>query len=289
MKKSLLLVLALCFVSLVSYAQQDEDGKETVYIDYFSRTNTIGSSFAEALRSKVIEGVQEMNRVQLIDVDANEALKAEAKRRQEESSMSDGVARSSEMQTLGAQYLIRGHVVAMNATKKTDDKGKVYYTGMVSYTLKIVNPSDGTLKGTQTFTHEGLTGGSGSSSDEAILKTLDYVKISMGDFIDEYFKLQGTIVQVESSKKDKAQTVYIDLGSKRGIQKDQKFIVYIEADIAGELSLKEIGRLNAKEVLSGKRTLCNVSKGGEEILKASQSETKLVVISRKQTLFGGLF
>ncbi|MCS2303182.1 hypothetical protein NXX23_13450 [Bacteroides ovatus] len=107
----------------------------------------------------------------------------------------------------------------MQGVKKTDSKGKTYYQGSVSYTLKIVDPSNGTLKGTQTFTHEGLTGNIGDTPDEAIIKTLDYVVISMDDFVDEYFKMKGTIVQIESTKKDKAQTVYIDLGTKRGVQK----------------------------------------------------------------------
>ena len=154
--------------------------------------------------------------------------------------------------------------------------------------MKIVDPSNGTLKGTQTFTHEGLTGNIGDTPDEAIIKTLDYVVISMDDFVDEYFKMKGTIVQIESTKKDKAQTVYIDLGTKRGVQKGQKFIVYIEMDIAGELSLKEVGRLNVKEVLSGTRSLCTVSKGGEEIMKASKEENKLIILSRKNTFLGGL-
>lgn len=287
-KKSLFCV-ALCLFSVVGYAQTDESGKEKVYIDYFSRTSSIGSSFAEALRAKVIEGIQEMDRVILIDVDSNDALKAEAKRRQEASAMGDATARSEEMTTLGAKYLIQGHVVTMDAVRRVDDKGKVSYKGNVSYTLKIVDPSNGTLKGTKTFTHEGLTGGYGETKDQAIINTLDYVKISMADFVDEYFKLEGTIVQIESAKKDKAQTVYINLGSDRGIQPDQKFIVYVEMDIAGELSRKEIGRLNVKEVLSGKRSLCKVNKGGEEILKASKEEKKLIVVSRKQTLFGGIF
>jgi len=54
-------------------------------------------------------------------------------------------------------------------------------------------------------------------------------------------------------------------------------------DIAGELSLKEIGRLNVKEVLSGTRSLCSVSKGGEEIMRATKEERKLIIISRKDT------
>lgn len=287
MKKSVLCI-ALCMLAMMGYAQTDENGKETVYIDYFTSASSINKTLAEALRNKAIEGIQAMDRVVLRDVATDEALKAEAQRRQEASAMGDATARSEEMTTLGAKYLIQGHIVSMNTTKKVDDKGKVSYKGSVAYSLKIVDPSNGTLKGTKSFSHEGLTGGSGSTPDEAILSTLDYVKISMEDFIDEYFKLEGTIVQVESTKKDKAQTVYIDLGTNRGIQKSQKFVVYIEMDIAGELSLKEIGRLNVKEVLSGTRSLCNVNKGGEEILKASKEEKKLVVISRKQTMFGGI-
>lgn len=280
---SLMLMCTVC-----GFAQNEEGGKEVIYIDYFTRTSSIGSSFAEAVRNKVIEGIQRMDRVQLIDVDSQDALKLEADRRQDESAMGDEASRTSQMKSLGAQYIIKGHVVSMNAVKKVTD-GKVSYKGSLSYSLKIIDAATGTLKGTKTFTHEGLTGGSGSTADDAIIKTCDYAKLDMDDFIDEYFKLQGTIVQIESVKKDKAETVYIDLGTNRGIKPDQKFIVYIETDIAGEISLKEVGRLNAKEVVSGKRTLCKVSKGGDLVLKASNNNQKLVVISRKQTMFGGMF
>ena len=266
--KKILLLFSICLISMLGYAQTNEDGKESVYIDYFSRPGSINNILAEALRNKIIEGIQEMNRVVLIDVDSNEALKTEARRRQEASAMGDVVARSEAMTTLGAKYLIQGNITSMQGIKKTDSKGKPYY---------------GTLKGTQAFSHEGLTGSIGDTPEEAIIKTLDYAKISMDDFVNENFKIQGTIVQVESTKKDKAQTVYVDLGTKRGIQKGQKFTVYIEMDIAGELSLKEIGRLNVKEVLSGTRSLCSVSKGGEEIMRATKEERKLIIISRKDT------
>lgn len=284
--KRILLLLSICLIPMLSFAQTEENEKERVYIDYFSRPTTIKPILAEALRNKVIEGIQEMERVVLIDVDSDEALKNEAKRRQEASAMGDVVSRSEEMTTLGAQYLIQGNITSMEALQKTDSKGKTYYKGSVSYTLKIVNPTNGTLIGTKAFSHEGLTGSTGDTPDEAIIKTLNYAKISMDDFVNEYFKIEGTIVQVESTKKDKAQIVYIDLGTKRGIKKSQKFRVYIEMDIAGELSLKEIGRLNVKEVLSGTRSLCTVSKGGEDIMKATREEKKLIVISRPDTFLG---
>lgn len=289
--KTKLLLIGICCAALFSTKAmaQEEGGKEVVYIDYFSRTNDIGSSFAEALRNKVIEGIQVMDRVQLVDVDAQDVLKIEAERRKDASAVSDETARNAQMKSLGAQYVIKGHVASMNAVKRTDDKGKVSYKGSVSYSLKLIDTLTGALKATKTFSHEGITGSTGDTSDDAILKTCDYAKTYMEDFIDEYFKLQGTIVQIESVKKNKAEQVYIDLGTNRGIQKAQKFNVYIETDIAGEVSLKEIGKLNAKEVVSGKRTLCSVTKGGEEIKTASENNQKLVVISKKQTLFGGMF
>ena len=52
--------------------------------------------------------------------------------------------------------------------------------------------------------------------------------------------------------------------------------------------MKQDGRLNVKEVLSGTRSLCTVSKGGEEIMKASKEEKKLIILSRKNTFLGGL-
>ena len=125
--KKILLLFSICLIPMLGYAQTDENGKERVYIDYFSRPGTISNILAEALRNKVIEGIQKMDRVELIDVDSNEALKTEAKRRQEASAMGDAVCRSEVMTTLGAQYLIEGNITSMQGVKKTDSKGKTYY------------------------------------------------------------------------------------------------------------------------------------------------------------------
>ncbi len=278
--KRILLFIVLGIIASYTYAQNAEEGKEKVYIDYFSHSSNISKTMAEALRSKVIEGIHEMKRIILIDVDSDEALKKEALRRQQESAMGDVTARSEEMTTLGAKYLIQGQIASMTATQKKDSDGKIYYKGSVSYTLKVVDPSNGTLKGTKTFSHEGLTGGTGDTKEKAILETLDYVKYSMEDFVDEHFKMEGTIVQVEEVKKKKAKTVFIDLGTAKGIMKGQRLTVFAEMDIAGEISKVEIGQLNVKEVLSPNRSLCKVTKGDEEIFEKIQEGTKLIVVSR---------
>ena len=38
---------------MLGYAQTNEDGKESVYIDYFSRPGSISNILAEALRNKI--------------------------------------------------------------------------------------------------------------------------------------------------------------------------------------------------------------------------------------------
>jgi hypothetical protein len=154
------------------------------------------------LRNKVIEGIQKMGHVELIDVDSNEALKTEAKRRQEASAMGDAVCRSEVMTTLGAQYLIQGNITSMQGVKKTDSKGKTYYQGSVSYTLKIVDPSNGTLKGTQTFTHEGLTGNvyvnnSGTiGTNIGVAKDCSSVHIEAADDLRELIKANSRLLDM---------------------------------------------------------------------------------------------
>ncbi len=104
--------------------------------------------------------------------------------------------------------------------------------------------------------------------------------------------MEGTILQVESVKKDKAQTVYIDMGSLQGIMENQRFDVYVETDIAGEKGRTEVGALIAKTVLSEQRTLCKVTKGGKEINDAMSGNKKLVIVTKKAALldsFKGLF
>ena len=51
--KKILLLFSICLIPMLGYAQTDENGKERVYIDYFSRPGTISNILAEALRNKI--------------------------------------------------------------------------------------------------------------------------------------------------------------------------------------------------------------------------------------------
>lgn len=282
--KTLFVSFLLMYGISCTMCAQSNNEKDVVYVEFFSNPKKIDSSLIEVLRNNMIQGIQETNRVVLVDVASQESLAKEEERRKVESAMSDVTARTAEMRTLGAQHIITGEVTSMTSALQKPSSGNAYYKGSVHWTIKVIDAATGTLKATKTFTHEGLTGSTGDTENAAIVSTCKYAKISMKDFVDDTFPIEGLLLKVESVNKkgDKAETVYIDLGTARGIAKKQKFTVYLEVDIAGETSRKEIGSLNAQEVLSTNRTLCKVTKGADEILKAAKNGQKLVVISRKE-------
>ena len=280
--KTLMLTLSWLLGFFTMYGQVKE--KPVVFVDYFDAPSNANKALIETLRGKVIEGIQETQRLQVIDVASHAELKDEAERRKSESAMGDITARTSEMRTLGADYIITGTIATMTATEQRDSDNKLYYKGSIHWTIKVIDAATGTLKTTQTFDHSGFRGSRGDTRDEAIAKTCDYAKNSMDNFVNETFPIEGLILKVETVKKDKAQTVYIDLGNAQGVTDGQRFNVFLETDIAGEIGRTEIGALSAKEVVSAQRTLCKVTKGGKEIQEAFQKGQKLIVISRKGTV-----
>ncbi|MBR3911571.1 MAG: penicillin-binding protein activator LpoB [Alistipes sp.] len=283
--RNFFLTLALAIgVSFSAFAQ-----KEVVLIDYFSYTTGLDGGQVSNLRSKVMAGISETNRLQVVDIATQTNLATEYERRKEESAMYDETARNTVMKTLGAKYIITGNVTTMSTTKATDKDGNVTFYGNVSWTIYIIDASNGVTKYTKTFTHQssgGLGGltqntGIGATSEEAILQTCNEVQKQMEKVVEEAFPIEGSLIKIETTKKNKAETVYIDLGAAHGIEKGQDFDIFIEVDIAGELSRKNIGSLVAKEVLSANRTLCNVSKGGDLIVEADANGQKLIVVTRK--------
>lgn len=285
MKKKLLTFVGLLSISLAITHAQDYE-KPVVYIDYFTRPTSVSSEYAEVLRGKVLEGIQATGRVHLVDVASEEKLNSEEERRKAESAMTDATARTTQMKTLGANYIVTAEIIAMNAEKKTDDKGKTYYKGEIRWNIKVIDAATGTLKKTSSYEHSGWTGSTGDTPLKAITSTCDYAKNSMDDLAEAVFPLIGTVLKVEtvSKKGDKAESVIIDLGKTHGVSKGQRFMVFVEIDIAGEVGEKEVGTVTANEVLSANRTICKVSKGNQELLKAMNAGQNVKIQTRVNKL-----
>ena len=186
------------------------------------------------------------------------------------------------IRTLGANYIIRGTVSNVSGEYHKTDNGSCY-NGNIVFSLSVVNVENGVTVGTKNITYAGLTGNVGSTADEAIVSTLGRVKQSMDNFVNEYFKIKGTVVEMKETNKkgDKATSLYISLGSDSGISKGQKFNVYQVKMIAGVESQEEIGSLTVEEVVAPTLSQCKVTKGGKEIMTAFRNGVEIRVETRK--------
>lgn len=274
------------------YAQDavtEDKGKPNVFIDYFWRPKEVPFDWVEALRNSVIEGINETGRVELIDVDSNSALAIEKERRKSgEVVAGDDMERLKVMTSEGANFLIQGRVSTFDTSIYTNDKGRKYWQATCSYTLKVINPADGKLIATKNFKHgDGLLNGIlEDTEDAAVAKLCTQAVKTVRDLVDDAFKMKGTILEIAEVKKDKAEAVYISLGSKHGVGKGLVFDVCIERQIAGRTSQKVIGRLEAESVEGEDITLCKVKKGEKEIKAAFDAGQTLIVKSRPKS--GGI-
>lgn len=275
--KRIVLSLALIVAAITAFAQ-----KPVVLVDYFHAPNSVRASGVSAVRSAVIAGINQMNRVQLIDVESESSLNMEGIRRGKESAMMDQTSRMGAIKTLGAQYIITGVVSNVNADYCKTENG-YYYNGNIVYSLSVVRVEDGVTVGTKNISYSGLTGNTGSTADEAVVSTLNRVKQSMDNFVNEYFKIKGTVVEMKETNKkgDKATSLYISLGSEAGMAKGQKLDVYQIKMIAGIESQEEVGSLTVDEVVAPTLSQCKVTKGGKDIMTAFKNGIELRVETKK--------
>lgn len=271
MQKTIILLASLCLASLcfsISAAAQ----KPVVVVDHFTGSSCRKGDLAN-LRNQVIAGIHETGNVNLVDVESEKVLAMEAERRSSESALADETARLGVMKTLGAQYVISGTASKLGSDKKRSD----YYTGNVSFSLKVTNVEDGTLVGAETYTYSNMAGGSGTTADAALYATLDEVKRAMAEFVSKYFRTSGAIVELDEIKNGKLKTCYINLGSDNGVEVNQEFTVKEVKMIAGVEGIETVGKVKVETIVAGGMAKCKIAAGPDEILKAFQAGHELRV------------
>lgn len=281
--RKLSLMFALMCIAVCASAQ-----KPVVVVDYFTSPSCTEAGVS-ALRSQVIAGLTETNRVTLIDVQTESSLAVEADRRSSELAMEDQTARMGAMKTLGANYIITGVASKIGADQKTMDDGSIYYSGNVVYSLKVVNAEDGTLVGAETYTYSDITGSNGSTAEEAIVATLKKSSKDMKFFVSKYFKIKGTIVEMGEMKGGKAKNCYISLGSSAGMEKGQKCEVFEVKTIAGREAEQLVGVISVEEVMADDLSDCKFVSGAKEIVAAFQAGHELRLVTKEKVdVWGGI-
>lgn len=287
-------VLALVGPAFQAEAQQQ--GKPNVYIDYFWRPSNVNFNYAETLRNNVMEVINETDRVELIDVDSQSALKVEKERR-ESGDLGTGeeldLDRIAVMKEEGANALIQGRITSLNIVRNTPKSGNVYYDGTINYTLKAIDPNTGKIIATKTITagDDMLNFQTADTPEGAAMNLCKAARRGVRSFIEEAFPINATILEVAESKGNDIKSVYISVGSANGAKEKNKFTINVEREIAGRLSTKMIGELEIKEVQGDDISLAEVKKGGKELKEAMDNGQTITLKSkvRKENIKVNIF
>lgn len=269
--KKIYSIIALMLLS-ITFAMAQQNDKPTVCIDDFEYGRRISSKWANILRSNVAKGILETGRLNVIDVaDVNEPTDSEQ-------SFLAGLSNDN------IEVLIKGNFNILDC-KSERKAGKFNYNAKVGYTLTLVDTRNGNVIATHNFEGESS---SGDKESDCIAKAIESATLRrMRKFVEDNFKVEAYIKEIDEIDKKGAKTVYVTMGSNDGIQQSQMFDVYQEIEVAGEVGSRLIGTAKAKEVLGGNLTLCTITKGGAEIKHAFDRGLKLIVVTRaKKGLFG---
>jgi len=285
MRKFRFLILAFTlFVSAFTTlsAQEESQTKPNVFMDYFNCPSNISAEYANVLRNFLIQAIAETNRVNLIDVDTNEALLAE-KHRREQGDLSAGsdADRLKVMTQEGANFLIQGTVDNLSITENTLDSGSKYYNAVITFTLKVISPNDGKLINSSTFKvgDSIFDMVSGDTPDEAIVNTCRKSSGKIRKFVDKNFHVYGKILEVGEVKKDEVKTLYVSVGSAVGVVKGDQFEVKKVRKIAGRVSASVIGKIEIEAVEGDDISLAKVKKEGKAIKAAIDADETLIIVS----------
>lgn len=274
MKKIIFLFIAMMGIFAISAKEKD-----VLCVYGFSYSSGVGSNYAEMLRSAIIEGINKTQRVTIIDAENEDVIKAELSRRSQESAVNDDNALLDAMKTLGANYALTGHLASLTTTSKSTSNG-TRYSAKVVFQIKVYNLSDGSTVANESFESTSSFLSSHTTADDARSEAVGYGSLKMEDFINKYFLVTGTILEVAEVKKDDAKKVYIDLGPGLGVTKGQKFNVCEVKTVAGRKINKTIGEIKLEEVEADDLSLCKVTKNGKAI-QAAILEGKTLVVETK--------
>ena len=215
------------------------------------------------------------------DLKSDAQFQAEMTKRAADASVSEEEYGFTVLRNMNARWVIAGTITHVEAVRKKYSDGSYYYDAAINVSANIIDVASGTITETKTITTEGnalidLTGIGkettiGNTEEEAIANASKVLKNKAKSFAEGCFPLKGTILEVASEKKGKAEEVYISLGETSGVKKGDIFDVFEQRVIAGRNSRKKIGELKVKAVEGDDISLCNVTKEGKVILEKIQA------------------
>jgi curli biogenesis system outer membrane secretion channel CsgG len=287
-KKSFLKValMGLMFVTASNIFSQD---KYSVGILPFTYVNSAASlNDVTSIQEEVTNAFVKTKRFNIIDRTKMDALKKERELQKSEDFLDGSVVEQGK--SIGAQFLISGHVSAISADELivTDSKTKESLSGgwkaKLSVTLKVINVETGQV--TNSSTIEPKTGSTLSqmtigsitgpkTREAAIAKAIKDIQDEVDKFVEQNFPVSVAIVEFQGKK------ALVSGGSEIGMKKGSILAVYevsmVEVNGKNLERKKEIGTLRVSKVEDENFSTCDIKSGEKEIKEKFESKANLKI------------
>jgi Ser-tRNA(Ala) deacylase AlaX len=291
MKK--LFIASVLFLGLNSLVNaQEKTGVGIMTFTYVQGSADAGDVYS--IQETVTNSFVKTKRFNMVDRSKMDALKKE-KDLQKTEDFIDGASIQQGI-SLGASYLIAGHVISAQAERmetppSSTGQVTVSYKAKLSISLKVIDVSTGQVITSETIEPKGgsmiggMMGVAPSSPEAAISKAIKGIEDKIDEFVAKNFPATFPIVEIqEKDSKGNATKLMIAGGSAFNLKKGDKLKVVevstIEVNGKKLDRKKEIGEIKISKVEDENFSICSVTNGGIDINSKFEAKAKLLVITK---------
>ncbi len=297
MSKKLIFNVAIC-LGLIFLMSQKVVAQERTGVGIMPFTYDQGSAsanFVNSIQETVTNAFVKTKRFNIVDRSKMEALKKE-KDLQKSEDFIDGTVIAQGV-SLGANYLISGHVISAQAERmettpsSTTGQVSVTYKAKLAINLKVIDVATGQVVTSETIEPKGgsllggMVGMAPSTPEAAISKAIKGIEDKIDEFVGKNFPISFSIVEIqEKDGKGNATKIMIAGGTAFNLKKGDKLKVVdvsmIEVNGKKLERKKELGELKITKVEDENFSTCSVSSGGIDINSRFEAKAKLLVLTK---------
>jgi curli biogenesis system outer membrane secretion channel CsgG len=288
-----IIMIVLIGLSINTNAQTEKISVGILPFTYVSSSANYEN--VNSIQEVVTNSFVKTKRFNIVDRSKMDALKKEKELQKTEDFMDGAVV--AQGKSLGAQYLISGHIVSAQAEEMRADDGKgnieITYKAKLVISLKIIDIETGQVTTSETIepkagsTLLGMIGMGSSSPQAAIEKAMKSIQEKIDSFVNNNFPVVFSVVEIqEKDGSGAAKKILIAGGSDFGLSKGNKMkiVEIVDMTVGGKKikRKKEIGEIKIVKVEDENFSICEVRSGGVDIATKFDAKANIQAVSITQ-------
>jgi TolB-like protein len=285
MKKTILFIALLIFCT--NLFGQDEKLSIGILPFTFVKSSANAADVI-SIQESVINSFVKTKRFNIVDRSKMDALNQEKELQKGEDFIDGSVIEQGK--SLGAKFLISGHVISAMAEGMRTDDGTVTYKAKLIISLKVIDIETSQVVNSETIEPKagsslmGMIGMGASSPQVAIEKAMKSIQEKIDAFVSNNFPVIFSVVEIqEKDSKGAATTILISGGTAFGLKKGTKLkiveVVEVKVGNKTKSRKKEIGEVKIIKVEDEDFSICEVRSGGADVSTKFDAKAKLEVVT----------